>query len=97
MSLEQLIFVWFVHSNYKIYVLVVIKAPGHRNQTKDIHLKPIIPTVQRSYMFQTVPLYMTVFPLQFAKSSILWNPIIYVVMNQTVSQKLFFIAISSPN
>ena len=31
---------------------------------------------------------MTVFPLQFAKSAILWNPIIYVVMNKAVRQFL---------
>ena len=36
-------------------------------------------------MFQMVPLYMTVFPVQFAKSSILWNPIIYICMNRSVS------------
>jgi len=37
---------------------------------------------------ESVPLYMTVFPLQFAKSAILWNPIIYVVMNKAF-QKAF--------
>ena len=36
-------------------------------------------------LFQYVPLYMTVFPVQFAKLSILWNPVIYICMNKSVS------------
>ena len=36
-------------------------------------------------MFQDVPLPMTVFPVQLAKSSIMWNPIIYICMNKSVS------------
>ena len=35
--------------------------------------------------FQNYPLYLTVFALQFAKSSILWNPVIFVLLNKTVS------------
>ena len=35
--------------------------------------------------FQNYHLYLTVFALQFAKSSILWNPVIFVLLNKTVS------------
>ena len=34
--------------------------------------------------YQVIPITLTVFPLQFAKSSIIWNPVIYVVMNPMV-------------
>ena len=34
--------------------------------------------------YQDIPLSFTVLPLQFAKSSILWNPVIYVIMNPMV-------------
>ena len=34
---------------------------------------------------QSVPLSLTVFPVMLAKSSILWNPVIYICMNKTVS------------
>ena len=34
--------------------------------------------------YKVIPITFTVFPLQFAKSSILWNPVIYVIMNPIV-------------
>ena len=38
-----------------------------------------------------IPVLITVLPLQMAKSSVLWNPIIYVIMNKQVKvqRKLF--------
>lgn len=35
-------------------------------------------------LFQRVPLLLSVIALQFAKSSILWNPVIYVLLNKSV-------------
>ena len=32
----------------------------------------------------SIPLNFTVLPLQLAKSAVLWNPLIYIVMNPTV-------------
>ena len=40
-------------------------------------------------IFQKIPLLVSVIPLQFAKSSILWNPIIYVWKNKTVNFVIF--------
>ena len=40
------------------------------------------------YLFQEVPLSLTVFPLQFAKLAVIANPLIYVIMNKAVSQIL---------
>ena len=34
---------------------------------------------------QSIPLSTTVLPLQFAKSAIVWNPVIYLVMNPMVN------------
>ena len=44
----------------------------------------IIPT---SLCFQKVPVVLSVFPLQFAKLSVLANPVIYVIMNKAVSEQ----------
>ena len=35
---------------------------------------------------QDIPIYLTVFPVQLAKSSILWNPLIYICMNKSVRE-----------
>ena len=40
--------------------------------------------IMLSNIFQTVPLLLSVMALQFAKSSILWNPVIYVLLNKSV-------------
>ena len=37
----------------------------------------------------SVPLLLTVFPLQMAKTSVLWNPLIYLCMNTSVMVKSF--------
>ena len=42
-------------------------------------------------IFQDVPLYLTVFPVQLAKSSIIWNPLIYICMNKSVRQNPLWI------
>ena len=39
-------------------------------------------------ILKSVPLYVTVLPLQFAKSAILWNPILLIFKNKTVAQWL---------
>ena len=38
-------------------------------------------------LFQKVPMFLSVTALQFAKSSILWNPVIYVLLNKSVRFK----------
>jgi hypothetical protein len=43
----------------------------------------------KSVYFQAIPVSVTVFPLQMAKSSILWNPVIFVIMNPMVSISAF--------
>ena len=41
--------------------------------------------ISLSLSSQNVPVALSVFPLQFAKLSVLANPVIYVVMNKAVS------------
>ena len=41
-------------------------------------------TVSFNGNVQTVPLYMTVFPLMFAKSATVWNPVIFFGINPMV-------------
>ena len=43
--------------------------------------------------FQNIPLPTTVLPLQFAKSAIVWNPVIYLVMNPMVVIIVIIIAL----
>ena len=41
-----------------------------------------------------VPILVTVLPLQMAKSSVVWNPVIYVLMNKQVfSKDIFWICV----
>ena len=42
-------------------------------------------TVPTNCKLQTVPVLLTVLPLQLAKSAPVWNPVIYVYMNKQVN------------
>ena len=44
---------------------------------------------------QSIPLSTTVLPLQFAKSAIVWNPVIYLVMNPMVNSYIININIKN--
>ena len=44
---------------------------------------------------QSIPLSTTVLPLQFAKSAIVWNPVIYLVMNPMVNSYVININIKN--
>ena len=67
-------------------LLSIIGILGHSEVRKCIHFS--LETFDFLMIFQDIPLYLTVFPVQLAKSSILWNPLIYICMNKSVRRTL---------
>ena len=67
-------------------LLSIIGILGHSEVRKCIHFS--LETFDFLMLFQDIPLYLTVFPVQLAKSSILWNPLIYICMNKSVRRTL---------